>query len=437
MRTRFGRASRRGEPAGLSSPRPKQAKGRADVRWTPLAALVALLLCLTSPLSASDWPNWRGPQRDGISRESGLSFAWPAGGPKALWNAAVGTGFSSLAIADGRVFTMGNEGDRDFVRCLDANTGKLIWKQGYDCPLDPNLFEGGPTSTPTVAGDRVYTISRLGQVHCLGAADGEILWSRDLAAGDELSSPGWGYAGSPVIHGKLVLLNVGESGMALDKATGETVWQSEPEEAGYSSPVVFQHAGRDLGVFSSGKYFSAVDLASGERVWSHRWLTRYGMNACDPLIDGDLIFITSGYGKGCALVKHAAEEPEELWKGKALRSQLTVPVKLGGFVYGIDGDENAREPSLKCVSFATGEEQWAEAGVGFGSLIAAGDKLIVLSAKGELITGQATAQGWKELGRAEVLKGKCWTPPALAEGRLYCRNAFGDVVCLDLRSPRS
>ncbi len=393
---------------------------------------LALSLFAAATLPAADWPNWRGPERDGVSREAEVSFAWPETGPKVLWKAAVGTGFSSMSIAKGRVFTMGNEGDKDLVHCLDAKTGKTLWKHSYDCPLDPNLFEGGPTSTPTVAGDRVYTISRLGHVFCLGVADGKVQWSRDFAGEGEIPAPGWGYAGSPLIHGETLLLNVGESGMALDKTTGKTIWQSEPEEAGYTSPVVFEQGGRKLGVFSSGKYFSAVDLENGETVWSYRWLTRYGMNACDPIVDGDRVFITSGYGKGCALLKHAAEEPEEMWRGKALRAQLAAPVKIGEHVYGIDGDENAREAALKCVSFATGEEAWAETGVGFGSLIAADGKLIVLSAAGDLIVGEANSKKWRETARAKVLEGKCWTPPALADGRLYCRNAFGDLVCLDL-----
>ncbi len=408
----------------------RRSSAKAGVSFALVAA--ASISCLATSLPAADWPNWRGPERNGASREAGISFAWPESGPKVLWKAAVGTGFSSMAIAKGRVFTMGNDGDKDSVHCLDAKTGDSIWKHSYDCPLDPNLFEGGPTSTPAVDGDRVYTISRLGQVFCLAVADGKVLWSRDLAEEGEMPAPGWGYAGSPAIHGKQLLLNVGEAGMALDKLTGRTIWQSGPEEAGYSTPVVFEKDGKRFGIFSSGKYFSAVDLESGEIVWSHRWLTRYGMNACDPVVEGERIFITSGYGKGCALLKHAAEEAELVWKGKALRSQLTVPVKIGGFVYGIDGDENAREPALKCVSFATGEEAWAETGVGFGSLIAVDGRLVILSAAGELIVGEADSAKWKEMARVKVLEGKCWTPPAQAEGRLYCRNALGDLVCLSL-----
>ncbi len=406
------------------------------VPWLGISLLLGVLCFgFASPAFSADWPNWRGPARNGVSPEMGLSFDWPAAGPKVLWKANVGTGFSSKAIAGGRLFTMGNENDKDSVRCLDAATGKLVWKHEYETPLDPNLFEGGPTSTPTVDGDRVYTIARQGKVFCFNAADGRVLWSRDLADGGELPAPGWGFAGSPTIHGDQLLLNVGESGMALDKKTGETLWQSPAEESGYTTPVVCQLGGKELGIFSSGKHFSAVDLEDGVVVWSHRWLTRYGVNACDPIVRGDRILIATGYGKGATLVKHAAEEPEEVWKEKVLRPQFANPVLIGDHAYGIDGDENSREPALKCVEFETGKEVWSAPEVGFGSLIAAGDKLVVLSATGELIVGEANPKGWKERARAKVLQGRCWTPPALANGRLHCRNAAGDLVCLDLRKP--
>ena len=411
------------------------ASGRDAFHRVLLLQILAVGIFLAGSTHASDWPNWRGPNRDGVSTEKGLSFDWPKTGPKILWTAGVGTGFSSVAIADGRLFTMGNEDDADVVRCLDAASGKPIWSHNYECPLDPNLFEGGPTSTPTVDGDRVYTISRLGHVYCLDAASGKSVWSRILTEDTEIPAPGWGYAGSPVVHGKMLLLNVGEAGMALDKMTGKTIWASEPEESGYTTPVVLKRAGKELAIFSSGKYFSAVDLSSGETLWSHRWLTRYGMNACDPIAHNGHVFITSGYGKGATLLKHAPEEPEEIWKAKVLRSQLSAPIRIGDFVYGIDGDENAREPALKCIEFMTCKEVWADTSVGFGSLIATDGKLIILTATGELFVGRASAKGWKQFARAKVLEGKCWTPPALANGRLYCRNADGELVCLNLRKP--
>lgn len=408
---------------------------RVAFQRVSILQFLALGVFLAASAQAADWPHWRGPDRDGVSKEKALSFDWNESAPKVLWKAGVGTGFSSIAVADGNVFTMGNDEDMDVVHCRDAESGNPIWSHAYECPLDPNLFEGGPTSTPTVDGDRVHTLSRLGHLHCFDKASGRILWSRVLTEDTEIPAPGWGYASSPVVHGDMLLLNVGEAGMALDKLTGKTIWASEPEEAGYTTPVLCRHGGRDLGIFSSGKYFSAVDLANGRVVWSHRWLTRYGMNACDPVAHDGRVFITSGYGKGATLLKHAIDEPGEVWKEKVLRSQLSAPIRIGEFVYGIDGDENAREPALKCIEFMTGREVWADTTVGFGSLIAADDKLIILNATGELIAGGASPKGWKEIARLKVLEGKCWTPPALANGRLYCRDADGELVCLDLRKP--
>lgn len=396
--------------------------------------VIFLAVMVPSSLTrAADWPNWRGPNRDGISEESNLNFDWLVSGPPILWHAMVGTGFSSMAISDGRLHTIGNADEADTVVCLDAESGRKIWSHTYPCPLDPNLFEGGPTSTPTVDGDHVYTISRLGHLFCFNAQDGKIVWSRNLVEDTEIPPPGWGYAGSPVVHDNTLLLNIGESGMAVDKLTGQTLWASEPEESGYTTPVTYIHEGKTLAIFSSGKYFSAVDVGNGSVVWSHRWLTRYGMNACDPIVIKGHIFITSGYGKGATLLEHATEEPKEIWKEKVLRAQISVPVLLGDFIYGIDGDVNAHEPVLKCIDFMTGKEVWTNTDVGSGSFIVADGTLIILTTTGELIAGRASPNGWEKTARAKVLDGKCWTPPALANGRLYCRNADGKLVCLELR----
>lgn len=393
--------------------------------------LVVLLLA-PAVAAAADWPCWRGPEHNGISRETGWRDQWPAEGPAVAWKANVGTGFSTVAVAAGRLVTLGNQDNTDTIHCLDAATGAKLWTHSYPSALDDKLFEGGPTATPALDGGRVYTLSRWGDLFCLDAAQGKVLWSKNLPRETELRLPGWGFSGSPVIHEDLLLLNMGESGVAFDKQTGKVLWTSANQEAGYSSPVPFRRDGAWLGLFSSADAYVAVDLRSGAERWRVRWLTRYGLNAADPIVHGDHVFVSSGYNKGAALFRLGEGEPAVVWRNKNLRNQLNASVLLDGFLYGIDGDTTA-EATLRCVELTTGAVRWTQTGIGSGALMSADGKLLVLSASGELLVAPATPEGFRPTARARVLDGKCWTVPVLAHGRVYCRNARGDLVCLDVR----
>jgi outer membrane protein assembly factor BamB len=393
-----------------------------------------VLLALAVPLAAAaaDWPCWRGPNHNGVSAETGWRDAWPAGGPPVAWRAAVGTGFSAVAVSRGRVYTLGNADDKDTVYCLDAATGKPVWKHSYDAPRDPKAFEGGPTATPAVDGDRVYTLSRQGDLFCFDAATGAVVWSKNIATETDQRIPGWGLAGSPVVHEDLLLLNLGDAGVALEKATGKVVWNSERKDAGYSSPVPVRHGGEWLAVFSSEDSFAAVDVRTGKEFWRVRWPTQYGVNAADPIVAGDRVLVSSGYNKGAALFPLTAGSPAAVWKSKVLRTQINGAVLLDGFVYGVDGDTGAKA-KLTCIELTTGAVKWTDASVGCGSLMAADGRLIVLSDEGEVVVAPATPEKFRPTGRAKVLDGKCWTVPVLANGRVYCRSAAGDVVCVDVR----
>lgn len=399
-----------------------------------MGSKVALLLLLAAgPLWADDWPHWRGPARNGISAEKGWLDAWPADGPRVLWKAEVGTGFSSFAVAKGRVFTMGNADNTDTLFCFDAETGKTVWSHKYACDLgDTANYEAGPGATPTVDGDRVFTLSRSGHVNCLETAGGKVVWSENVQQDAGLPIPAWNFAGSPLVLGDLVLLNLGEAGVALERATGRLVWKSAAKEPGYSTPLPFKQGDQGLVLVSSGKAYHAVNPKTGQEAWRVAWVTSYGVNASDPIVDGGHLFVSTGYGKGAALFALGKGEPEVLWESRAMRNQMNSSVLLDGHVYGIDGNSDSRI-FLKCLKLSTGEEKWAQSGVGAGSLMAADGKLIVLSAKGELLVAPAGPDGFKPTARASILDGKCWTVPVLANGLLYARNAAGTVVCLDLR----
>jgi outer membrane protein assembly factor BamB len=400
--------------------------GRARTIGMALAA-VAIAAGTGWTAEEAAWPRWRGPRGDGISQETNWSAASLAGGPKVLWRASVGAGYSAVSVAGGRLYTLGSRDEKDVVSCLDAGTGKMQWEHSYACDAGDYA---GPRATPALDGGSVYTFSRAGHVFCLDTADGKVKWSRDLAAEMKAMPPQWGFSGSPVIEGDMLLLNAGKSGVALDKATGKTLWASEPAAAGYASPTAFEtKGGKGVALFGA-KALYGVDAKSGRKLWEFPWETSYDVNAADPVVSGSRIFISSGYGRGCALLDVASGQPTVVWQNKAMRNHFGSCLLIEGCLYGIDG--NAGRGVLRCLAFATGTEKWNK-DVGFGSVTAAGGKLIVLNEKGEVIVAEASPVAYRETARCASLGSpKFWTVPVLCGGRLYCRNDKGALVCLDL-----
>jgi outer membrane protein assembly factor BamB len=388
----------------------------------------AALAC--APLAgAADWPCWRGPNHDSTAEpltvKADSSF-------EETWKAEVGTGFSSVVIVDQRAWTMGNVDDKDSVICLKVETGEHVWRHDYPAPLDPNLFEGGPTSTPTFFGGRLFTISRRGEVFCLDAESGQVHWQVDLPGALALDIPSWGFSGSPLVQGDNVVLNVGSSGVALNRATGQIAWSSDnSDEAGYSTPLRFVQDGRELLLIMSGKSANCVDPTTGDVVWKHRWVTRYGVNAADPHPFEGHVFLSSGYGKGSALLKLTSADPEELWRSRDLRNQLSPGILSEGHVYAVDGDAGG-ECDLVCFSIETQKRAWSYPGLGAASLIRSGENLIVLSEKGELVIAPLSSTTFEPTLRQQVTDGRCWTMPALANGHVYVRNSAGVATCLRL-----
>ena len=385
--------------------------------------------------TAEDWPRWRGPHRNGISDEKGWLSQWPKEGPRMAWKASVGTGYASVSVSGGRLYTVGNDEEKDSIYCFDAVSGKELWKHSYASDLGDKFFEAGPTATPTVDGDSVFALSRWGDVFCFEAGTGKIRWSKNVQKETGIRVPSWGFASSPFVQEDLLLLNIGEAGVALGKQTGKTVWQSANRDAGYSTPVPFKRGNERFAVLGSGKSYLAVNIRTGRELWRFPWLTSFGVNATDAILEGDYVFLSSGYEKGAALLKMESAEPSVVWQNKELRNQFNSSVLLNGFLYGIDGDTTSGA-ALKCLEFRTGQVKWTEAGIGSGALMAADGKLIVLSERGELIVVEASSERFQAIARAQVLGGTCWTVPVLANGRIYCRNAGGDLVCVDVRSDR-
>ena len=397
------------------------------------ALVLAGFLSVSQQTHGNDWPQWRGPDLNGISTEKGWTTNWPREGPKQLWKASVGIGFSSMAVAQGRVLTLGNTDSNDTVFCLDAETGREIWKHSYPCPLDPTYYEGGPGSTPTVDGGKVYTLSKRGQLFCFEATSGKVLWQKELMDELQVAKPRWGFAGSPLVQGNLITLNVGTAGTAVNKSTGKVVWSSGTNAAGYATPVPFRKEDERGTAIFSAKALVGVRTRDGKALWEYPWLTHWDINIANPIFIGDKIFLSS-FDRGCAMLQLSAGKPALLWENKNMANHFNSCVFVNGFLYGINGNSDQPDKDLRCLDLTKGDVKWKHEGFGLGSLMAADGKLIILSERGELVIAAASPDAFQPLARAQVLGGKCWTVPVLANGRIYCRNAQGTLICLDVRA---
>ncbi len=391
--------------------------------------LLGLFASISFSTLADDWPQWRGPHRDGISQEKSWEAKWPADGPKQLWKANVGVGYSSMSVADGRLFTMGNVDEVDNVYCLNAVTGEEIWKHSYPCSSkDPNGYPG-PRCTPTVDGKFVYTVSRDGQLFCLNVSDGKVVWKKDYKADYGAKVPQWGFATSPLVEEKMLIIETGAPGaaeIALDKETGKEIWKIGDDKMGYSSPIAFTHDGkRQVAVFTASGIIGR-NVKDGLELWRHPWKTSYDVNAATPIIVDDKVFISSGYNTGCALIQFSAHPPRVVWQNKEMRNHVNSCVLHEGFLYGFDDKE------LKCIDFKTGKATWHEGSFGKGAVIFANGKLILYSENGRLATAEASPAAYKEISSAQVLGGKAtWNLPILANGKIYCRS-MENLIALDV-----
>jgi outer membrane protein assembly factor BamB len=395
----------------------------------PLAALALGGLALLGAAARADWTSYRGPTDNGISAEKLAPL--PVGGLHQIWKAAVGTGTSSMTVSGDRVFTMGNLQNKDDVWCFDAKTGRVLWKHEYPLDVDKRMFEGGTAATPTIDGDRVYTVSHQGDLFCLHAATGKAIWYKHYQHDLGGKRPFWGYAGSPLIEGNLLICDVGAPGgstIALDKTTGAVVWKSGDDPAGYASPIVADLAGKRTIVVFKAQNIVGLDVQTGHELWRQPWKTDYDVNAATPIVSGNRILVTSGYGSGCALFEITPSGVSERWRNKNLRAHINSPVIWQGAIYGIDNTANAKAP-LVCLDLETGALKWSQK-LGGGAFVLIDGKLVILTEPGELIIGDVSPTSFQPSLRQHVLPGRCWVQPTVANGRIFCRNNNGDMVAL-------
>ena len=394
------------------------------------SGLATAFCALAQAQQAGDWPQWRGPDGSGVSRETKWNSAALTGGAKIAWKASVGAGYSAVSVKGPRLYTMGNKDNADSVVCLNTADGAEVWRQSYPCK---GGSYPGPRATPLVDGDVVYTVGRDGDVLCLDAAKGTIVWQVNITKDFGAQQPGWSHSASPSLLGDALVLNACRNGLAFDKKTGKKLWASPSDVCGYATPVFVGAAAKRQALIFGAKAMYGVDAATGNAIWSYPWQTGYDVNAADPLPIDDTIFITSGYGKGCALLKAAGSDVKAVWQNAVMKNHVGTPVYIDGHIYGIDGQVSDSSGCVVCMDAKTGAEKWRQK-VGFASMMATTDKLIVLCERGDLIIADASPVAYKEVSRAKVLeRAKSWTMPVLCGGMIYCRSDLGDLVAVDVR----
>lgn len=383
-----------------------------------------------------DWPRWRGPNGDGISLETDWNPEALEEGPKILWKAKVGMGDSNVVIKDNRLYAAGITRDGIAVVCLNASTGKEIWQ---------TVFEGAKYihSTPVTDGKFVYAISSDAILLCLQAKNGKLYWTKDLIAECGLVKPFYGYNASPIVEGDLLILTANTSGLALHKKTGEKVWDSKKPPGkkfcDYSTPVMYDYKGKRYTVLSSDEGIHGVDIETGQVLWLYEW-EYIKRQVADPLVFDDKVFIAKYAGLGSILIDIEGGVAKVTWKNKNLSSDIASPVKIDGYIYGIEGGPEVFHSSVRCLSVTTGELMWEEKlGKETASLIGAGDKLIILADTGTLHIAEATPRSYKEISSCDLISDKrestrFWTHPVLCNSKIYCKGSSGILVCIDVSS---
>ncbi|MFK8114728.1 MAG: PQQ-binding-like beta-propeller repeat protein [Rubripirellula sp.] len=391
--------------------------------------------CSIANLADADapaWPNWMGPHHDGISTEANWSTDWPDDGLKVDWQKEVGIGFSSVAIADNQLFTLGHAEGMETVFCFHALTGEEIWSHSYPSKLVANLYEGGPGSTPTIDGEHVLTVGKEGQLFCFRRSDGQVVWQRQLKDDLDVRLPEWGFNSSPFILGDQLILEAGRV-VSYAKTTGDILWKSSKHPAGYGSAALFPSGDAPMIVTLDCDAVRVLQADDGSEVDSFPWPSPFRTNSTTPIVHEDSIFVSTGYQVGCGLFRLVDRKLELIYDNREMRNHFNNSILHQGHLYGFDGNSNlGRVVSLVCMNHETGEVAWRHRGLGCGSLMIAGDRLVLLSEDGQLVIATATPDDFRELARAKILEGRCWTIPVLLNGHVYARNAQGNLVSVSL-----
>jgi outer membrane protein assembly factor BamB len=409
-----------------------------------------------------DWPQFRGPQRDAVWREDGIVSELPKGQLPRKWTAKIASGYSGPTVAGGRVFVTDRvseemqtgEGDSERVLCFDAESGQPLWTHAYDAPYTVS-YRAGPRAAVTVDDDRAYAVGSMGHFHCLNVADGSVVWARDLNAEYQIDMPIWGIAAAPVIHGDLVIQQVGGKAgaciVAFDKRTGREAWKALDERASYSTPILINQAGRDCLVCWTGDSITGLDPVSGEVMWAYPFPpSKMPIGIATPVVSGDRLFVTSFYD-GSVMIRTPSDSVgyELLWKRvgsseqdtDALQSIISNPIFVGDYIYGVDS-----YGEFRCLDAATGDRLWEDLTLVKRNrwatihMVQRDGQVWMFNEQGELLLTELSPEGVRVLSRSSVIaptriqlsrrdEGVCWAPPAYANRCIYVRSDEELVCC--------
>lgn len=419
---------------------------RADTVFFVFAALLVTQGSCSRPVAASggdtvalanapetpakaEWPNFLGPNFNGQSSETGINKNWASKPPKLLWQHPMSdSGYSGPASALGMVFIIDHQGDNDIVHAWRLSDGQEVWNYTYAdaSPLD----QGFTRSTPTISNGMIYTVSRLGKVHCLDAKTGKVVWQKDMVADFGGQHPRWKYAGSPVIDGNRVIVTPGAEDaaiVALNAKTGALILKGGSGRAGYATPVIAKIGGVKQYVLALGAKICGVDAASGKELWSVPWVTNYDVNAASPLVIGDSVFVTSGYGHGCVMVDVKGSQASIRWQNRAMQAHFSSPIYFNGRIYGT-GDPGF----LMCLDPADGSTVWRQQGFEKGGIVGVDGTIIAMNgSNGDMIMVKLDPTSYQEMGRFAPLRGQAWTAPIIVDKKAVVRTKDA-IAAVDL-----
>ena len=389
---------------------------------------VLLVLSLSAAVSnrtLSDWPQWRGVNRDGISTEKGLLKTWPQGGPKLAWQTkGAGEGYSSFAVAAGKVYTLGARGGTEYVMAFDEATGKKLWEVAHGNRFSNDRGDG-PRATPTVDGAQLYAYGASGDLAAMDAATGKVIWKINVLERFGGSNITWGLSESPLVLRDRVIVNAGGPGasiIAVNKKDGAVLWRSQGDQAGYSSAILHEVGGTPQAIVFTGQRAVGVDTRDGRLLWSYDRVSNRTANIATPIARGNRVFLSSDYGTGAALLELTPSgktiDAREVYFTREMRNHHASSVLVGDHLYGFSG------AILTAMKFDTGEVAWRDRSVGKGSVIFADERLYLFSEGGVVGLAEANPAAYREHGRFQLRTGSLptWSHPVVANGKLYLRD---------------